>query len=213
MEPMENPLAKKLKLQPGEKNLILQAPESFKKAIEPIPFDPSPQAAGYDFVQLFVRNIEELEVKAPAAIKALKEDGKLWFCYPKKSSPLFTDLHRDHGWEVVHKAGYGGVAAVSIDDSWSALRFRHESKVDRKKGSRAKAGNKPAGKQLLEMPEYIRVALQAHPKEEAFFKSLAYTHRKEYVQWIIDAKRADTRQRRLSQMLELLKDGKKGRYE
>ena len=209
---MENPLVKKLKLHSREKNLILQAPESFKETIQPVPFDESPQSDSYDYVQLFVRNIEELEAKAPAAIKALKEDGKLWFCYPKKNSPLFTDLHRDHGWEVVHKAGFGEVAAVSVDDTWSALRFRHESKVDRKEGSMVKTDSKPAGEQILEMPEYVRVALQAHPKEEAFFKSLAYTHRKEYVQWIIDAKRADTRQRRLQEMLKLLKDGKKGRY-
>lgn len=209
---MENALAKKLRLGSGEKNLILHAPTSFRAAISPVPFDESPEQKEYDFVQLFVKNIAELEANAPQALKAIKEDGKLWFCYPKKSSPLFTDLHRDKGWEVVHEAGYGGVAAVSIDNTWSALRFRQENKVNRKEGSVVKARSRPAGQQILEMPEYIRIALEAHPKEEAFFKSLAYTHRKEYVQWIIDAKRADTRQRRLTQMLEMLKEGKKGRY-
>ncbi|WP_017730354.1 YdeI/OmpD-associated family protein [Nafulsella turpanensis] len=209
---MENALAKKLKLQPGEKNLILQAPESFLQAIKPIPFDDSPEGNNYDYVQLFVRNIEELNAQAPKALKAIKEDGKLWFCYPKKSSALHTDLHRDKGWEVVYKAGYGGVAAVSIDETWSALRFRHESKVSRKEGSMVGSSEKSASERILEMPEYIRVALGAHPKEEEFFNSLAYTHRKEYVQWITNAKRADTRLRRLQQMLELLREGKRGRY-
>ena len=35
-----------------------------------------------------------------------------------------TDLSRDHGWEALHKAGQKGEALVSINDTWSAMRFR-----------------------------------------------------------------------------------------
>jgi len=35
-----------------------------------------------------------------------------------------TDLTRDIGWEVVERAGLNPVTQVSVDDTWSALRFR-----------------------------------------------------------------------------------------
>jgi Bacteriocin-protection, YdeI or OmpD-Associated/Domain of unknown function (DUF1905) len=39
----------------------------------------------------------------------------------------------------------------------------------------------------------------------AFFESLSYTHRKEYCRWIVDAKKEETRQKRLSKAAEMLK--------
>jgi hypothetical protein len=44
-----------------------------------------------------------------------------------------------------------------------------------------------------------------------YFTSLAYTHRKEYVKWVEEAKRDETRWRRIQKMCEMLTDGKKGR--
>ncbi|MFC2085238.1 YdeI/OmpD-associated family protein [Bacteroidota bacterium] len=40
-----------------------------------------------------------------------------------------------------------------------------------------------------------------------YFNSLAYTHKKEYVQWILNAKKTETRKRRISRTIELLKKG------
>lgn len=209
---MENKLAKKLKLQQGEKNLIMQAPDTFAESLEEIDFDTSAAGDDYDFAMLFVQNIAELEQHAPAVLEAIKEDGKLWFCYPKKSSAIKTDINRDKGWDILTKAGYAGVSAVAINDTWSALRFRPESKVARRPDSSMAPGSTQPAKRELVIPEYLQLALDAHPQEKEFFDSLAYTHRKEYVQWVTEAKRADTRQRRLIQMLGMLKDGKKGRY-
>jgi uncharacterized protein YdeI (YjbR/CyaY-like superfamily) len=62
----------------------------------------------------------------------------------------------------------------------------------------------------LEIPEYIQIALDKHPREGDFFKQLDDTQRKEYVEWVNDPQLEDQRQRRLQEMLESLKDGKKG---
>jgi hypothetical protein len=35
-----------------------------------------------------------------------------------------VDINRDSGWESIQKLGFETVRAVSIDDDWSALRFR-----------------------------------------------------------------------------------------
>jgi uncharacterized protein YdeI (YjbR/CyaY-like superfamily) len=41
----------------------------------------------------------------------------------------------------------------------------------------------------------------------AVFKKLSYTHRKEYCRWITDAKKEETRLRRLEKAIEMLKKG------
>ncbi len=54
------------------------------------------------------------------------------------------------------------------------------------------------------------VALFArHPKAETFYNKLSYTDRKEYMVWITSAKREETRQNRLTLMIEKLEAGKK----
>ena len=47
--------------------------------------------------------------------------------------------------------------------------------------------------------------------EEAFgraFSSMSFTHRREYVEWVEEAKRADTRAGRIAATVERVRDGK-----
>ena len=57
-----------------------------------------------------------------------------------------------------------------------------------------------------EMPDYMRDALQEHGLEEAYRGRPPY-QRNDYILWITSAKREETRRKRLSQMLEELRDG------
>jgi hypothetical protein len=80
----------------------------------------------YEFILLFVQQVEEIENLAPRALHNLVCDGILWFAFPKKSSRNFdSDIDRDHGWEVLIDRGFDRVRQVVIDDNWSALRFRN----------------------------------------------------------------------------------------
>jgi hypothetical protein len=80
----------------------------------------------YSFIILFVKSILEVELITPIALHNLMADGILWFCYPKKSSKKYnTDLDRDHGWKALNDSGLHGVRLVSIDEDWSAMRFRN----------------------------------------------------------------------------------------
>jgi hypothetical protein len=67
------------------------------------------------------------------ALNAIKEDGLLWISYPKKTSKIKTDI----GGDVMTHAGYDGVSLISINETWSAIRFRPKHKV---KTSRKKTG-------------------------------------------------------------------------
>jgi len=80
----------------------------------------------YEFMILFVQLVSEIEDLAPQALHNLISDGVLWFAYPKKTSKKYSsDIDRDHGWEVLTDRGFDKVRQVSIDDNWSALRFRN----------------------------------------------------------------------------------------
>jgi hypothetical protein len=56
---------------------------------------------------------------------------RAWASYPKRSAKVATDLTRDHGWEAFATADWRPVTQVSIDDVWSALRFRPLAEVGR----------------------------------------------------------------------------------
>ena len=61
----------------------------------------------------------------------------------------------------------------------------------------------------VEVPDDLEQALSMNaPAQEAFDK-LAYSHKKEYVNWITSAKHENTRQRRIEKTLEMLSQGKK----
>ncbi len=58
------------------------------------------------------------------------ERGKaLWFIYPKRSGAICTDISRDKGWEALAAVDLLPVTQVSIDDTWSALRFRYRDEI------------------------------------------------------------------------------------
>lgn len=57
------------------------------------------------------------------------------------------------------------------------------------------------------VPTDLDEALSADQDARAAFDALSYTHRKEYVQWIEEAKRAHTRDRRVARTLEMVKAG------
>jgi hypothetical protein len=60
----------------------------------------------------------------------------------------------------------------------------------------------------VEVPEALAAALAGDSQAKAAFDGLAFTHRKEYVRWVAEAKREDTRQRRVQQALDMLRAGK-----
>jgi hypothetical protein len=60
----------------------------------------------------------------------------------------------------------------------------------------------------VELPPDLMRALQSAPQAQAFFDRLSFTHQKEYVQWVTDAKRPETRLERIRRTIELLMQGK-----
>jgi hypothetical protein len=69
------------------------------------------------------------------------------------------------------------------------------------------------GPPQLEVPADLRKALDANPPAGAVFDQMSHNHRKEYLRWIREAKRTETRSRRIATTVEeiLATEGKSGR--
>lgn len=62
---------------------------------------------------------------------------------------------------------------------------------------------------VVEVPDDLAAAFAAAPEARVLYEKLSYTHRKEYVQWINEAKKAETRATRVARTVEMLLGGKK----
>jgi hypothetical protein len=120
----------------GQKRIaVINAEKNFKLAsireIRDIQIDNEiDQRYPYNFMILFVKKVLEVEQFAPLALHNLSADGILWFCYPKKTSRNYTsEIDRDHGWKVLNDLDFYGIRLVSMDDDWSAMRFRNKKYI------------------------------------------------------------------------------------
>jgi len=73
-------------------------------------------------------------------------------------------------------------------------------KVDKKK---------PAAKKELLVPDMLTAALKKNKAAQKTFDNFPYSCKKEYVEWITEAKTEPTREKRLAQTLEWLAEGKR----
>ena len=70
---------------------------------------------------------------------------------------------------------------------------------------KAKVAPKPA----LETPDDLKAALAAEPKASATFDAFPPGCRREYIEWVVEAKRPETRAKRVAQAVEWMAEGKK----
>lgn len=63
---------------------------------------------------------------------------------------------------------------------------------------------------IVEIPEDVQAVFNDNPKAFGLYQNMSYTHRKEYIRWITDAKKPETRENRKVKMIEMILAGKKG---
>jgi hypothetical protein len=120
----ESSLAKKLKLKPGSRAAVINAPENYLQDLKH-DLDIAQKLSGkLDWIQIFAKNKKQLASFAPKAASALKPDSILWLSFPKGSSKLQTDLTRDKGWGTLKDLDLKFITLVSVNDRWSAFAFR-----------------------------------------------------------------------------------------
>jgi len=75
-------------------------------------------------------------------------------------------------------------------------------------GIKLPAKAKNTEKKTIEVPDYFLKAIKKDKKAFQVFEAFAYSHKKEYLQWITEAKTEDTRNKRMATAIEWIRDGK-----
>ncbi|TDX02005.1 YdeI/OmpD-associated family protein [Dinghuibacter silviterrae] len=211
---MPQSVAQKLRITEGMTLRTLHAPDGFADALAPLPAGVKVSNHTKDYAQIhwFVRNKAQMEAGLDEVLGLLKDDVLCWIYYPKGSSGIQTDLTRDKGWEglLSHK-NIQWITLISFDDTWSAFSIRLQSSPSKPKPS------KPAVNPVDEyadraarttrLPEDLEKAFRKAPDARAYFDSLAFSHRREYLEWIVTAKRPETRAARIAGTVERLGQG------
>ena len=113
-------LTGKLQIKPGTLVAVVAAPAAGPD-LAGLPVTGSPAEAGA--VLAFAYRLADLAGVAQPAIEAARQDKLAWIAYPK-AGQLGTDLSRDTLARWVEDHGIRPVRQVSLDEVWSALRFR-----------------------------------------------------------------------------------------
>jgi len=209
---MPSTTADKLKIKAGDILLTFHAPSAFKTRLGDLPASVKIITAGktYQQVHWFVTNQAQVKKEAEKIVALIKENIICWIYFPKGSSGIQTDLSRDKGWDplMAHSDTLTWLSLVSFDDTWSAFAFRLKTKADEKK--KPAAAERPilqyidAATKTIRLPDDLAAALKTDKTAAAFFHSLSFTNRKEYVEWIVTAKQDATRKARIEGTLERL---------
>jgi hypothetical protein len=120
-------IAQKLFIKPGNKYLLVNPPEGYIAQIGKLPEGSiilSDSSCLVEVIQVFAANRVELETQLPRLKELLTPKGMMWVTYHKGTSKVKTDINRDKINAYAHSIGLEGVAMISIDDDWSALRLK-----------------------------------------------------------------------------------------
>jgi hypothetical protein len=121
-------IAQKLFIKPGNKFLLVNPPDGYLAKLGELPTGViilSDSSCLVEAIQVFVLNRAELESLLPGFRQLLAPKGMLWVTYHKGTSKVKTDINRDTINAYAFSLDLQGVAMISIDDDWSALRLKH----------------------------------------------------------------------------------------
>lgn len=121
-------IIKKLKFK--DKGIIINAPADIENEFVKLGFTTAFEKNTKSTNTLvFINNNKEYVSFLEKNLKKVEPDSLLWIAYPKGTSKVKTDVNRDTIRTSCEAYGIATVAAISIDDTWSALRFRPVEKV------------------------------------------------------------------------------------
>jgi Bacteriocin-protection, YdeI or OmpD-Associated/Domain of unknown function (DUF1905) len=141
-----------------------------------------------------------LQPRGPAAAVVLTDDQAAEVGEGRKAFPVQATIN-----------GYTWAGRVSRMGGEFLLGMRREVR----EAARAEAGDEVTVTIVLDeaprevdVPPALAQALESDATAKTKFDALAFTHRKEFATWIAEAKKDETRERRVAQALQMLREGR-----
>jgi uncharacterized protein YdeI (YjbR/CyaY-like superfamily) len=104
---------------------------------------------------------------------------------------------------------FGRLTQLSDLPSKTALaRYVRKAAALNEQGVKARPVRKKAAPKTVRVPAQLAAALRTDKKAKAGFDAMSPSHKREYIEWITEAKGEETRGRRLAQAMEWIAEGK-----
>ena len=103
---------------------------------------------------------------------------------------------------------FGRIESVKDLPSKTELKKQIAQAAELLRGGAKSAMTDKKPRPKLEAPPELLAALKAHPAAKKTFDAFAPSKQRDYIEWIVEAKREETRDKRLAQAMEWLAEGK-----
>lgn len=125
---MEKKVSEKMGIKPGSRAMIINATADERKAIGlPVLDEMSAMRGNFDYIHLFIKTQSDLHEKFALLKKHLAPTGMLWISWPKGRKEG-TDLSLTEVIRIGYDYGLVESKSLSVNDTWSALKFTHPKK-------------------------------------------------------------------------------------
>jgi uncharacterized protein YdeI (YjbR/CyaY-like superfamily) len=122
---------------------------------------------------------------------------------------LLTDPHKLLEMMEKHSMGHGRITSVSdLPADKILIAYICEAVALNEQGTKVPARKKKARPKTIDVPADLAAALKQNKKALATFEAFSPSHKREYIDWITGAKKAETRERRLATAVEWMAEGK-----
>jgi hypothetical protein len=210
---MENSFLKKLQIKPGFKVSVINAPENaaeiFGEISSNIEFSYETKQHNEAYL-IFAITKADLFATLKAIEQSIGDKTIVWIFYPKAKTTLAADLNLMQSWDDLVKLNLAPCGSAAVNEIWTGIRIKTAASQKKSGVGNAEIANNEYGKyidvanKIVILPEDLKAALAAHPMALAYYQQLAYSHKKEYVLWIVTAKQEKTRTDRINKMIEKL---------
>ena len=209
---MNNALHKKLRIKENMRVGTVTKPVRFIGSLKPLPQGCTLShsfSSKDDVILWFVKSSEELIAGEEEVLSNLTDQNIIWIGYPKRTGGIKTDLSRDNGWDSLMKRNdISFVSYISFNEIWSTFCIRKKTATDKKKESKTTIREifkyADSKTKTILIPEDLALILSKNKKAQTIFDALSFSNRREYVEWVITAKRVETRKMRIESLLEKL---------
>jgi hypothetical protein len=123
----EKTASQKLLIKGSHSVLLLTPPPDYESILGKIPGSTvwiDRKSEKPDVIVAFLENRKALETRLLQLKSLMKPKSLLWLCYYKGTSKIKTDINRDTINSFCIENGLRGIAMISINDDWSALRLK-----------------------------------------------------------------------------------------
>lgn len=215
---MENLFLKKLQIKPEFKVSVINAPENAAAIFGDIP--PTVEFSykikqHHEAYLIFAITKADMFDALKAIEKSITDKSIVWIFYPKAKTPLAADLNLMQSWDDLTKLDLAPCGSAAVNETWTGIRIKTAASQKKSGVGNAEISKNEYGKYIditnktVTLPEDLKQALTVHPSALTYYEQLAYSHKKEYVLWVITAKQEKTRLDRINKMIDKLLKKKK----